>query len=221
MLGDDGSYVHGSISDGVFHGRIITSKDSYFIEKARYYFPNHTNNEDGFHSVIYKDKHVDDPYKERRTVHANGCGLTEDISHWMDRVQNGADVDEEIEVVPLNEDQKVVKNSTVEEQKQKSHFYQHVNNRIYDDNYDSAHPHSKYSKEANSRKKRGTARYQERNTCSLYIQTDPLIWRHIREAIPDVIIPTLPIFIMIFLIIIIINLYIYFFSSTMTQIVRP
>jgi disintegrin and metalloproteinase domain-containing protein 10 len=170
VLGDKDSYVHGSISDGVFHGRIITSKDSYFVEKAHFYFPNHSREADGFHSVIYKDQHVDDPYKEKRTVHANGCGLTDDVMHWMDRVQSGAE--EEIEVVPLDEDKNV----------NKTH-YQHENNRIYEDS-----PSSKYSEEANTRSKRAAAspRFQERNTCSLYIQTDPLIWRHIRESIPDV-----------------------------------
>jgi disintegrin and metalloproteinase domain-containing protein 10 len=170
-LGDKESFVHGSISDGVFHGRIITSKDSYFVEKARYYFPNHSHVEDGFHSVIYKDKHVDDPYKNQRTVHANGCGLTEDVSHWMDRIQNSVEDEEEIEVVPLGNDT----------QKEKTHYVNNLNTI-----YENDHPHVKYSKEANSRTKRGAARnYQERNTCSLYIQTDPLIWRHIRESIPD------------------------------------
>lgn len=172
VLGDKESFVHGSISDGVFHGKIVTSKDSYFVEKAHYYFPNHSRVDDGFHSVIYKDQHVNDPYKERRTVHPNGCGLTEDISHWMDTVQNAAD--DEVEVVPM------VKNETAD---QTRNHYQHVNNRIYDDE-----PHQKYSEEVNSRSKRAATspRYQERNTCSLYIQTDPLIWRHIRESIPDV-----------------------------------
>lgn len=167
--------MHGSISDGVFHGRIITSTDSYFVEKAHYYFPNNSHVDDGFHSVIYKDQHVNDPYREHRTVHPNGCGLTEDISHWMDAVQSSAD--DEIEIAPV----KPVKNATIERMK---NLYQHVNNRIYDDNY----PYQKYSEEANHRSKRAAtaARYQERNTCSLYIQTDPLIWRHIRESIPDV-----------------------------------
>lgn len=151
------------------------------MEKARYYFPNNSYVEDGFHSVIYKDKHVNDPFKDRRTVHSNGCGLTEEVSHWMDRIQNSVDEKEEIEVVPLDD---IKGNET-----QKTH-YKHVNtNRIYkhDENAkENTHPHMKYSKEANSRTKRGTAsRYQERNTCSLYIQTDPLIWRHIRESIPD------------------------------------
>jgi disintegrin and metalloproteinase domain-containing protein 10 len=179
VLGDKDSHVHGSISDGIFHGRIITSKDSYYVEKARYYFPNHSYTDDGFHSVIYKDKHTDDPYKANRTVHSNGCGLTEDISHWMDRVQNSADEQEEIEIVPLVKDDENIK----EKKRDNNTHYEHLNsNRIYDE---TLHPHMKYSEEANSRTKRATARYQERNTCSLYIQTDPLIWRHIRESIPD------------------------------------
>lgn len=32
----------------------------------------------------------------------------------------------------------------------------------------------------------GRGREDNKNTCSLYIQTDPLIWRHIREGIADV-----------------------------------
>jgi hypothetical protein len=57
--------VHGSISDGIFHGRIVTSKDTYFVENAKYYFPDTSQNDIGFHSVIYKDKHVNDPYREQ------------------------------------------------------------------------------------------------------------------------------------------------------------
>ncbi|KAG5675130.1 hypothetical protein PVAND_005059 [Polypedilum vanderplanki] len=179
VLGDKDSYVHGSISDGVFHGRIITNKDSYFVEKAQYYFPNHSHVESGFHSIIYKDQHVDDPYRFNRTVHPNGCGLTDDVAHWMDRVQSSADVlDEEIEIVQLQQQQQQKEKEKKDDSK--SHSYQHVNNQIYDES-----AYEKYSKEANSRPKRATVRYQEKNTCSLYIQTDPLIWRHIRESIPD------------------------------------
>jgi disintegrin and metalloproteinase domain-containing protein 10 len=143
------------------------------VEKAHFYFPNGSYVEEGFHSVIYKDQHVNDPYKRIRTVHPNGCGLTDDVSRWMDMVQNSDE--EEVEIVPLS----AQKNAT-------NNQYQHVNNRIYKD--EPQHAHEKYSKHANNREKRATtsARYQERNTCSLYIQTDPLIWRHIRESIPDV-----------------------------------
>jgi hypothetical protein len=69
---------------------------------------------------------------------------------------------------------------------------------------DFKYPYQKYSKEANwrsnddkvdddwhskshDRVKRATRPKDEnRNTCSLFIQTDPLIWRHIRENIADV-----------------------------------
>lgn len=178
VLGDKDSFVHGSISDGVFHGRIVTSKDSYFVEKAHYYFPNHSLAHDGFHSVIYKDQHVNDPYREQRTVHPNGCGLTEDVSRWMDSVQSGGEDTDEIEIIPLEPAKNA--SSTAD-----SNHYQHANaERIYDD---PLHPHQKYSEAANSRSKRALPpRQGDRNTCSLYIQTDPLIWRHIRESIPDV-----------------------------------
>ncbi len=66
VLGDKDSFVFGSIVDGVFEGKIVTGKEAYFVEKARHYFPNHSLAEDGFHSVIYKEKHVEDPYQEKR-----------------------------------------------------------------------------------------------------------------------------------------------------------
>lgn len=66
VLGDSKSHVFGSIHDGVFEGKIITSDDSYYIEKARHYFPNQSHTDKGFHSVIYKEVHVNDPYQRRR-----------------------------------------------------------------------------------------------------------------------------------------------------------
>lgn len=81
-------------------------------------------------------------------------------------------------------------------------------NSIFEE--DLKYPHLKYSKEANynddtdhnaqndrtndewhekshERAKRAARPKEDnKNTCSLYIQTDPLIWRHIREGIADV-----------------------------------
>lgn len=61
----------------------------------------------------------------------------------------------------------------------------HLKSDNYEDNY------GKYSREANedmhNRHKRATRRDENKKTCSLYIQTDPLIWRHIREGFPEVI----------------------------------
>lgn len=79
-----------------------------------------------------------------------------------------------------------------------------VSNRI-ETGYEFKYPHEKYSKAANwmaagehpedrewhqrshERVRRATRPKEEnKNTCSLYIQTDPLIWRHIRDSIADV-----------------------------------
>lgn len=66
LVGEPGSQVFGSVSDGVFHGKIISPRDGHFyVEKAHYYFPKKANNT--FHSVIYHSKDVIDPYAERRT----------------------------------------------------------------------------------------------------------------------------------------------------------
>lgn len=60
------SYAFGSISDGVFHGQ-MTSPDigTWFVEKAHYYFRPHAIN-DSFHSVIYHENDVNDPYTAMR-----------------------------------------------------------------------------------------------------------------------------------------------------------
>lgn len=61
------SHVFGSVIDGVFEGRILTGRESYYVENAKHYFPNSTHrDESGFHSVIYKESHVSDPYDDIR-----------------------------------------------------------------------------------------------------------------------------------------------------------
>lgn len=54
-------------------------------------------------------------------------------------------------------------------------------NQENDDNEDDWHRRSHERARRAARPKE-----ENRNTCSLYIQTDPLIWRHIREGIADV-----------------------------------
>uniref|UniRef100_A0A8W7PXZ8 ADAM10 endopeptidase n=1 Tax=Anopheles coluzzii TaxID=1518534 RepID=A0A8W7PXZ8_ANOCL len=129
VIDDPNSYVFGSIFDGVFEGKVITSEDEYYVERAKHYFRESSNPEthplhhtgDGeppFHSVIYKDQHVDDPYRHRRK--ASGESVTDSEWHWKahERVRR------------------------------------------------AARPKEDY-----------------RNTCSLYIQSDPLLWSHIRDSI--------------------------------------
>lgn len=57
--------MFGSILDGVFEGKIISSNgDAYYIEKTSRYFPQDHNNT--FHSIIYKESDVEDPYQHVR-----------------------------------------------------------------------------------------------------------------------------------------------------------
>jgi disintegrin and metalloproteinase domain-containing protein 10 len=64
-LGEAGSYVFGSISDGVFEGKIVSPQGSYYVEKALHYFPKDSNKTS--HSVIYAESDIEDPYEHIRT----------------------------------------------------------------------------------------------------------------------------------------------------------
>lgn len=66
VSGEPGSHVFGSISDGVFHGQIISRGSTWYVEKAHYYFAHHEINET-LHSVIYHESDVVDPYAHLRT----------------------------------------------------------------------------------------------------------------------------------------------------------
>lgn len=65
FTGEKGSYVFGAISDGVFEGKLVTPRGKYYVEKAYKYFPDKTNQ--SFHSVIYAENDVEDPYEDVRT----------------------------------------------------------------------------------------------------------------------------------------------------------
>lgn len=119
--------------------------------------------------------------------------MTDEVAAWMDDIQHGA-TEEEKE----DEDEGVNKIDTgrpaVEDALRTSQ-------RARDDG-SRPHPRSsawwyKYSHQANqannfqdgqdslpveSRKKRSTIKAASRTTCSLFIQTDPLLWRHFYEA---------------------------------------
>lgn len=101
----------------------------------------------------------------------------------MDSVQNSAIDEEEIAPSKIEKKPKKHKKASSNTYRTKEPFRASLANQEEILN--------KYSKEANegsshSRQKRGTRRDENRNTCSLYIQTDPLIWKHIREGFPEV-----------------------------------
>ncbi|XP_046420360.1 disintegrin and metalloproteinase domain-containing protein 10 isoform X1 [Neodiprion fabricii] len=171
ILGEAESHVFGSISNGVFHGKIVSPRGgAWYVEKAHHYFPPHEVNET-HHSVIYHEDDVIDPFADIREGHSSGCGVTEERVQWMDAVQNSGEPDP-----PLSSKSKPGSGNVAK-----------VDSPWVDDNEDPGH---KYSRQANvlessrTRTRRETRPKQEKNnTCSLFIQTDPLIWRHISETV--------------------------------------
>ncbi|GAB1863578.1 ADAM10 endopeptidase [Camponotus japonicus] len=168
LVGEPGSHVFGSVSDGVFHGKIVSPKSgAWYVEKAHYYFPPHEINET-LHSVIYHEDDVGDPYVNVRQGDGGGCGITNsDVIEWMERIQNSALPDEPPKTVPKASQKEPKPN-------------------VAPWNGDRETPGHKYSREANEpshRRSRRATRSKENNTCSLFIQTDPLIWRHISEQL--------------------------------------
>lgn len=172
-----GSFVFGSVLNGVFEGKIITDKESYYVENSKYYFPKDKGHHNrSIHSVIYKESHVDDPYVNKRPGHPSGCGINDKVAQWMESIQNSE--------LNQNEDPIVVDDDNVD----------HIFKGRQGENLSSPKYINKYTREANilentrshKRLKRTATREDNKNTCSLYIQTDPLIWRHIREGIADV-----------------------------------
>ncbi|XP_046391410.1 disintegrin and metalloproteinase domain-containing protein 10 [Ischnura elegans] len=180
LVGEPNSYAFGSISGGVFEGKIVSPVGgSFYVERAHHYFPsgrenvtNHT-----FHSVIYTDGDVEDPYEKQRTGHVGGCGINDEVVQWMDRIQNSA-VDESNSHV----------NPSFQSERSHGHIWHNPNLIIEADDIHLP-PFRKYEEASNqksskhSRVKRGARppKEENKNTCSLFIQTDPLIWRHISE----------------------------------------
>ncbi|XP_028025856.1 disintegrin and metalloproteinase domain-containing protein 10 [Bombyx mandarina] len=186
LAGDPDSTVFGSVTEGVFEGKIIAKDGSYYVEHARRYFPPNNTKTRG-HSVIYKDSDVIDPFANKRHGHVGGCGITDEVVQWMERIQNSG-VDDESPTSPASS-QSTPTVATPPHTHTSGSPSPHPNS-LRDDmprHWDS-HFHNKYSRSANTgehARSRRAAPYDNRNTCSLFIQTDPLIWKHIREGFPD------------------------------------
>ncbi|XP_077288969.1 zinc-dependent metalloprotease kuz isoform X2 [Arctopsyche grandis] len=193
LLGDRSSTVFGSLVDGVFEGKIMSRHGSYYVEKAKHYFPHDHN--DTFHSVIYKEQDVSDPYAHVREGHVGGCGINDDVIQWMEKIQNSAVEDDTDKHRHSSEHRTPHSANSIRDgiPKWKQSLYDHPDSFHFESGYRDIHNRFKYSREANEghhysngRQKRATRPKEDnRNTCSLYIQTDPLIWRHIREGFPD------------------------------------
>lgn len=165
VLGEPDSHVFGAVRDGVFDGQIKTENDGiYYVERVQKYFPDLSN--ETFHSVIYHEHHLTDPYHHSRHAghRAPGCGVSDSVQDWMNEVRHSG---EKIDVVPPP--------------KKEDPTPQVV---VLDEDLQLG-PQYKYSPEANDpnhiRSKRSLPNPNSKKSCSLYIQTDPLFWKHIKE----------------------------------------
>lgn len=97
------------------------------------------------------------------------CGVSDDVKKWMESVQVSGDDDES--------------SSQNREKREASSDESPITIADHPDE-----PSFKYSPQANNprvRVKRARENPNKRKSCSLYIQTDPLFWRHIRDQEGD------------------------------------
>jgi len=158
-----GGHAFGSLHDGVFDGQVETPEGTYYIERAHKYFRDGSN--DSFHSVIYHERHLKDPFRHSKAAGLKkpGCGVSDSVRDWMDNVQNSGEP-----TLPVPEAQTDPKQPNQPTPAAVS--------------LDDPNPTYKYSAEANDphvRRKRALANNSNKKSCSLYIQTDPLFWEHI------------------------------------------
>jgi len=162
--GEPGSHVYGSVRDGVFDGTIHTNKHgTFFIERSqRYNLPFNSS----IHSVIYHDRHVS-------PVAGAGCAVDSGVKDWMENVQNSGEPDASGPSEPLSE-QPIHDDSL-----QKEQSVQAKNPPIKQSPVDPS-PQFKWTERANRVKRRAlTKPPTNKKSCSLFIQTDPLLWKHI------------------------------------------
>lgn len=194
LTDDPNSQVWGNIQQGVFEGVIKTSSDgTFYVEKAHHYFPEHNTSNTGFHSVIYHDRDIHDPYASIRKGHdGSGCGLTDDVAEWMESVQYGADNIEEVN----NEKPDGCKGSGSFDEYEFSNYpqykemFKNLASYKYIDNYDKLAKQlkrdfqHKYGDSANRVKRSfmGVGA-DNRGTCTLSIQTDPMLWHHLHDKV--------------------------------------
>ena len=130
------------------------------------------------------------------TGHAKGCGITEDVMEWMQSIQNSA-----VEDLPE------LKHPKSKPYQREGPTAERLTSSFYDNAY------AKYSREANNpaapslsnlsltqnhhsnfyavekgnsrgrRALKSKALTSSRTTCHLSIQTDPLLWKHIKEQV--------------------------------------
>lgn len=91
LKGEPLSYVHGSIINGIFSGRIDTEHETYYVDKSHFHF----TEKQPFHSFIYSSDDVLPLSNDGNAVKDDhtSCGVKNaGIHEWMNKIQNSAKV---------------------------------------------------------------------------------------------------------------------------------
>ena len=175
LIGEPGSHVFGVVRDGVFDGTIRTRRHgTFYVERVGRYLPDLPVNS-SVHSVIYHHDHLDLPFDQSWQIGAAtpGCGATQDVQTWMSDIQFSSS-DEEEGVAPSEADSG--DNAVAEEESGSDDVKEHQDPSL------DPNPKYKYSEQANNRVKRAIKPPTNKKSCSLFIQTDPLLWKHVKES---------------------------------------
>ena len=166
LVDEPGSHVFGVVRDGVFDGTIKTKRHgTFYVERAGRYLPREHVNASS-HSVIYHHDHLRMPWDKSWQIGAAspGCGANQRIQTWMSDIQLSNNDEDDIPVKSDDSD------NESEEQEE-----------VFQDPRLDPSPEYKYSQQANNRVKRAIPPPTNKKSCSLFIQTDPLLWNHIKE----------------------------------------
>ena len=99
FLGEHGSQVYGSIRSGIFEGKIHTKNHTYYVERTHKY----GLRDQPYHSIIYSENDVHDPYAQKRESHIGGCAGTGKVLQWMQDISSSA-VNDKSTAKPVKED---------------------------------------------------------------------------------------------------------------------
>uniref|UniRef100_A0A5S6Q728 ADAM10 endopeptidase n=1 Tax=Trichuris muris TaxID=70415 RepID=A0A5S6Q728_TRIMR len=161
--GDPGSYVYGSILDGIFDGHVHTGDGQvYHVERATKYSA-FAPAPRQFHSIIYTDDDIDYAkirVKRELIAQAPSCGLRGYTAEWMKQVQrsavNGPETMSTTTVRPVNR-------HPVERQSEAPR----------------PEPWRMYMPESNQRSRRNSDNLYDVRTCTVYMQADQKLWQFV------------------------------------------
>ncbi|XP_022312619.1 disintegrin and metalloproteinase domain-containing protein 10-like isoform X3 [Crassostrea virginica] len=150
VRGEPGSHVHGAVILGIFRGTIMIPGDTvYQIEPAYRFYGLEEARKLPYHSVIYKNDHIDtDPFRHKRSAdsEAGRCAL-EKYRNWMVR-QTEAEVN--------------IRN--------KRSYYSYKDSMLHN-------KYTAESNRARNRRETGSGcTIGAENTCILYMRSDPTLF---------------------------------------------